>query len=221
MDQICSGSGEMKRFLTFEGPEGSGKTTQMKFLADALRKEDQEVICTREPGGTKLGNAIRGLLLDHSDENIEPQTELFLMLAQRTEHLSKVIVPALKRGAVVLCDRYLGSSMAYQGYGRGLEPKRILEIHKEFLGECLPRVTILLDIDPKAGLTRAQQGGRKNLDRMESQEIDFHCRVREGYLAMARKNPRGFIVLDANGSPEEIFKEVIEKIRRKVPGIFP
>lgn len=206
-------------FITFEGPEGSGKTTQIGLLADALQKRGLKVVCTREPGGTLFGDAVRSLLLDHSSKKLEPATELFMMLAQRTEHLNKVILPALKRGVTVLCDRYMDSSLAYQGYGRGLNPEQIYRLHKAFLPDFLPHATILFDLDPALGLTRVRKGTRKNLDRIEKETLKFHRRVREGYLNVAKKYPRRYIIIDASQAKENIFSSLVEKLQKRYPEI--
>lgn len=206
-------------FLTFEGPEGSGKTTQVGLLAGLFRESGQTVVCTREPGGTSFGDSVRSLLLDHADEHLDAETELFLMLAQRNEHLRRVIYPALNRGEMVICDRYLDSSLAYQGFGRGLNPDFILSMHKNMLGNCLPDVTVLFDLDPAAGLERARHGGRKKLDRMENEALEFHRRVRSGYLELAKQDPKRFMVIDASRNPEEIFETLKDQLKKRVSEI--
>ncbi|MFZ2959191.1 MAG: dTMP kinase [Candidatus Ozemobacteraceae bacterium] len=193
------------RFVAFEGPEGSGKTTQIKKLAEAFSQKGHEVVITREPGGTPFGDEIRRLLLDHSSGRLNAATELSLMLAQRSEHLSKVIVPGLERGAVVLTDRYIDSSLAYQGFGRGLGADFVRRVHLELLGPCLPDVTVLFDLDPAIGLERARHGGRRSHDRLEAEALAFHQRVHDGYLALAAKEPERFLVQSAVGVPEDIF----------------
>ena len=207
-------------FLTFEGPEGSGKTTQIVRLAGHLRAMGKTVVQSREPGANGFGNAVRSLLLDHSSENLEPLTELFMMLAQRTEHLQKVIGPALQQGQVVLCDRYLDSSIAYQGYGRGLSRDFVMNLHLECLGPCLPHATILMDIPPEVGLQRARHQGRKQLDRMEDQALEFHARVREGYLTEARRNPERFIVIDGSAPAEEITQRLFSELAGRFPEVL-
>ncbi len=199
-------------FITFEGPEGSGKSTQIKLLKDFCETISKKAISTREPGGTSFGDKIRNLLLDHSEGDLEPETELFLMLAQRSEHLRKIIIPEINAGNIVLCDRYFDSSMAYQGYGRGLPPDSIYSAHKSFLPDFEPDITILLCIAPKEGLERARHGGTKSLDRMESENLSFHKRVFEGYKKLAADNPSRFIRIDVEGSPEEIFEKVKDQL---------
>lgn len=204
-------------FITFEGPEGSGKSTQIKLLQKFFNNKGFETLVTREPGGTKPGDSIREVLIDKSSGNLEAETELFLMLAQRCEHLRKVITPALNAGKVVLCDRYFDSSVAYQGYGRGLGADKVRKAHENFLGDFLPSMTVLLQISPVEGLKRANHGGTKQLDRMESEKIDFHERVYNGYNQMAEKEPDRFIKVDAVGEPNTISKRIIEAILNKFP----
>lgn len=200
-------------FITFEGPEGSGKTTQIRLLKEFLSANSKtEVITTREPGGTNFGDSIRGLLLNHREDHLEAETELFLMLAQRTEHLRKVIYPALNENKIVLCDRYFDSTMAYQGYGRGLSPSLLAETHSKFLGNFIPDITFFLDINPEEGLKRASHGGAKELDRMESEAISFHKKVYNGYLEMAANNSERFKVIDSSGIPLEISSKIREHI---------
>ena len=204
-------------FITFEGPEGSGKSTQIKKLQEFFEKKGFEIILTREPGGTKLGDAIREVLISKASGKLEAETEMFLMLAQRCEHLRKVINPALNAGKVVLCDRYFDSSVAYQGYGRGLGAEKVRKAHEEFLGDFLPSLTILLQIAPADGLKRANHGGTKQLDRMECEEISFHERVYDGYNQMAEKEPERIAKVDAVGNPDEISKRIIAAVLKRFP----
>ena len=204
-------------FITFEGPEGSGKSTQIKKLQEFFEKKGFEIILTREPGGTKPGDAIREVLISKASGKLEAETEMFLMLAQRCEHLRKVINPALNAGKVVLCDRYVDSSVAYQGYGRGLGAEKVRKAHEEFLGDFLPSLTILLQIAPADGLKRANHGGTKQLDRMECEEISFHERVFDGYNQMAEKEPERIAKVDAVGNPDEISKRIIAAVLKRFP----
>lgn len=205
------------KFITFEGPEGSGKSTQILAVKSFLEKRGFEVLLTREPGGTEAGNKIRSVLLDSSSGNLEPETELFLMLAQRVEHYRKVISKAIKSGKIVLCDRYFDSSVAYQGYARGLGAETVTKIHEKFLPGFLPDCTVLLYIKPECGLERARHGGAKTLDRIESEKIDFHKRVCTGYLQMAKNEPGRFIVIEAGGSPEQISEQILKRLKQKIP----
>lgn len=203
-------------FITFEGPEGSGKTTQIAMLRDFLISRGLEVVTTREPGGTSAGDRIRSVLLGNEIGCLEPETELFLMLAQRTEHLRKVILPAVSQGKVVLCDRYFDSSMAYQGFARGLDPQKIRDIHAQFLPGFLPECTVLLQIAPEQGLERARHGGRKQHDRIESEALDFHRRVYDGYNSLALNEPERFVIVQADGDPLQISEKIIEGIKKRI-----
>jgi dTMP kinase len=202
-------------FITFEGPEGSGKTTQIVLLKEYLVGRGFEVVTTREPGGTPAGDRIRAVLLGNDVGSLEPETELFLMLAQRSEHLRKVILPAVAAGKVVICDRYFDSSMAYQGYARGLDPQMIRETHARHLPGFLPQCTVLLQIAPEQGLERARHGGRKQHDRIESEALAFHHKVCEGYAALARQEPERFLEVQAEGDPQEIFARIIAGLEER------
>lgn len=204
-------------FITFEGPEGSGKSTQIKRLQSFFANRGFDTVVTREPGGTVPGDAIREVLLNKSSGKLEPETEMFLMLAQRNEHLNKVINPALAAGKVVLCDRYFDSSVAYQGYGRGVGADRVRKTHEEFLGDFLPSMTILLQIAPADGLKRANHGGTKQLDRMECEELSFHESVYQGYNEMAEAEPQRFVKIDATGNPEIIAERIIDAVLKRFP----
>ncbi|MGM0598445.1 MAG: dTMP kinase [Candidatus Rifleibacteriota bacterium] len=203
-------------FITFEGPEGSGKTTQIEFLRNFFIERNYQVITTREPGGTIAGDKIRDILLDHSNGSLEAETELFLMLAQRSEHLKKVINPAIISGKIVLCDRYFDSSMAYQGYGRRLATNMIRAAHEQFLPGFLPDLTILLLINPETGLKRALHRGKKSPDRMESQTIEFHKRVYEGYQKLAANEPERFILIENQGDPKQISALIRKELEKKL-----
>ncbi len=207
-------------FLTFEGPEGSGKSTQIRRLAEHLTAAGQSVLLTREPGGTPFGDKIRHLLLDPDGGRLQPETEAFLMLAQRTEHLRQVIRPAQAAGTHVLCDRYVDSSLAYQGFGRGLGADLVRRLHETTLGEFLPDLTVLFDLDPRTGLERARHGGKKSFDRMESETVAFHEKVRHGYLELARREPPRFLLIDAAASAERVFAVLLQGLRDRAPGLF-
>lgn len=183
-------------FITFEGPEGSGKTTQLRALADFLAGQGYPVRVTREPGGTRLGQDIRALLLERHDLGIVPRAEVLLFLADRAQHVAQVLRPALQNGQVVLCDRYADSTLAYQGYGHGEIPLDELRAAIEFAVQGLwPDRTFLLDLPVEQGFRRLTNPGAK--DRLENQALAFHRRVRQGYLALARAEPHRWTVLDA------------------------
>jgi dTMP kinase len=195
-------------FVTFEGGEGSGKTTQLKLLANRIRASGKEVIETHDPGGTAIGKEIRTLLLHPGSAPIAAATELLLYEASRAQLVRELIVPALSRGAVVLCDRFIDSTLAYQGFGRGLDLDLIQRLNRFVTDGLTPDLTVLLDIDPGIGLTRCRPGVNADAsaglsaesscwDRIEAEPLDFHQRIREGYLVMARENPDRITVIDA------------------------
>lgn len=185
-------------FITFEGPEGAGKSTQVRLLAEWLRAQGKAVLTTREPGdGGAVGAGIRQLLLHHHD--MTPEAEYLLYSADRAEHVRTVLRPALERGQIVLCDRYLDSSLAYQGYGRGLPLEWLRAVAERATLGLKPHRTFLLDLPPEVGLRRFD-----SRDRLEREPLEFHRRLREGYLELARLEPERFVVLDATQSVEAI-----------------
>ncbi len=196
------------RFITIEGPEGSGKSTHSRLLCEFLRGSGHKVLHTREPGGTRLGEAIRQVLLDKKNKNMSDGCELFLFLAARAQVVSEVIMPALKKGYIVVCDRFHDATVAYQGYGAGLDLKLIDSAGKLATGGLKPDLTILLDVETSAGLKR---GGIK--DRMEVKPVRFHKKVRDGYFKIAKKEPRRIKVINTGGVP---IAAVQDKIRRAV-----
>lgn len=201
------------RFITFEGPDGSGKSTQMALLAARLRELGREVVETQEPGGTAIGRQIRKILLDAKNQRLCPVAEMLLYFAARAQNFDEVIQPAWERGAVVLSDRFTDSTLAYQGGGRGLGSNVVLELHAIACHGLNPDLTVCLDIDPRAGLerVRARNGGPG--DRMDEQKLEFHQRVREAYLDLARQNPERIRIVDGNGSIAEVAARVWEVVR--------
>lgn len=186
-------------FIVFEGGEGAGKSTQEALLAEALASEGRSVVRTREPGGTPAGEAIRNVLLSNEYAGLSDRAEALLFAAARGEHVKQVIKPALEDGAIVICDRYLDSSVAYQGYGRELGADRVRDLSVWATEGLLPDLTILLDVDPTVGLSRVESP-----DRLESEPIDYHQRVRAAFLDIATREPSRFLVVDASGSVEDI-----------------
>ncbi|TDA68649.1 MAG: dTMP kinase [Clostridia bacterium] len=182
-------------FLTLEGPEGAGKTTHTRLLARVLQQEGYQVVATREPGGTRLGEAVRTLLLAQDTGAISPMAETLLYLAARAEHVARVIRPALETGAVVICDRFLHSTLAYQGYGRGLPLGVLLELNRAATAGLEPDHTFVLDVDVAEGLQRV---GRTR-DRLEAEDISFHQRVRQGFLELAAREQRVTVVPTGGG----------------------
>jgi dTMP kinase len=194
-------------FITFEGGEGTGKTTQIARLAKALEAAGRRVVVTREPGGSQIANRIRSLLLDPKSKGLVPMAELFLYEASRAQHVADVIRPALKEGKVVICDRFADSSVVYQGAARGLPASLVGQLNKIATGGLEPRLTFLLDLDPRIGLARV--GARGILDRMEKEALGFHKKVRAGYLRLAKANPRRFRVIDSSQSRDGIHEQIL------------
>ena len=197
-------------FITFEGGDGSGKSTQIRLLQSYLEDRGRDCISTREPGGTSLGRLLRGALLESGPEAIGRPTELFLYLADRAQHVHEVIAPGVARGQIVLCDRYADSTLAYQGYGRGIDRQWLMELNEVATGHLKPDLTFLLDCPVELALSRTahrKPGGRGAIvkDRLENERMEFHEKVRQGFLELARFEPERFCVLDASLSEGEVF----------------
>ena len=200
-------------FITLEGMEGSGKTTLLVHLADVFRRLGHEVVVTREPGGSELGQSLRGLLL-HTGQNICSEAELFLFLADRAQHVAEVIRPALERGAVVLSDRYADSTIVYQGYGRGLDVERLRSLNDMAIGGLWPDRTFVLDMDPRLALARARkrndaQGLAQAEGRFEAESFGFHSRIREGFRQWAARNARRMVILDAADTEDGLLHQAL------------
>lgn len=195
-------------FITFEGTEGSGKSTQIALLADYLKSRGLRIVLTREPGGTPIGDQVRRILLDPTHTALDPKAELLLYAASRAQHLSEVILPALASGMIVLCDRFSDATLAYQGYGRGLDIEMIRALDRIVCAGTRPDLTILFDIDAAAGIARAHgrntSRGLEAEARFENEAPAFHKRVRQGYLTLAGQEPDRIRIVDASPLPEEV-----------------
>lgn len=206
-------------FLAIEGTEGSGKTTQVARLEQLIRATGRNTTVTKEPGGTPLGNRIRAILLDPHEEGMDPYSELFLYAASRRQHVVELIRPSLERGAVVLCDRFTDATLAYQGFGRMIDLDRLRLINEWATDGIHPDLTVILDISESIGLERARtRNVEKNLQgegRLEGEDVRFHRRVREGYLALAEAEPERYAVVDANGSTDEVFERLVATLRER------
>ena len=199
--------------ITLEGIEGAGKSSQVEAAARFVSAAGRPCITTREPGATDLGRRIRGILLDPASTGIDPKTELLLYLADRVEHFQRVIRPALTQGRVVICDRYVDATLAYQGAARGVDPALIERLHGLVLGDWRPGLTVLIDIPVEVGLARAwkavDRGERSSAEtRFEKESRDFHQRVRRGYLDLAAREPARFCIIDGNRPPGEVARDL-------------
>ena len=207
-------------FITFEGIEGSGKTTQVRLLSEHLAGKGVQHVVTREPGGTILGEKIRTLLLDPQSKGMVPISELLLYGAARSQHIEEIIEPALAEGKVVLCDRFIDATVAYQGHGREIPLNVIRVVNSLASADIKPDLTILLDLDPEKGLARArarnQIAGATSTTRFDDEEIAFHRRVREGYLEIAREDPSRVRVVSAEPPAEKVAKQIIGHVNRRL-----
>lgn len=194
-------------FISFEGIEGCGKSTQAKLLENWLKAQGFKVVLTREPGGPSISEKIRRILLDNRNRGMSELTELLLLQASRVQHLSQVIVPALKAGKVVICDRFADSSTAYQGYGRGMDLKMVKALNQFAVDGFWPKLTLVLDLPVEKGFSRAKCR-RRNFDRMETQALKFHRRVRQGFKAIAKADPERVKLLDGSQPPDVIHAAV-------------
>jgi dTMP kinase len=201
-------------FITLEGGEGVGKTTQQALLALQLRQAGYPCLCTREPGGTALGRALREILL-HGDP-LTPLAELFLYAADRAEHVQKCILPALAAGQVVVCDRFTDSTLAYQGYGRGLDLQQVRQLNHLATGGLQPHLTLWLDLPPEVGLARSGLA-----DRLEQERLEFHRRVHQGFQALAAAEPQRIVRIDAGGSPLEVAARIWSVVKPRLLAAVP
>ncbi|HPR63395.1 MAG TPA: dTMP kinase [Thermoanaerobaculia bacterium] len=198
----------MARFITFEGVEGSGKSTQIELTSAWLGQKGIRHTATREPGGTKAGESIRQLLLHQTDVQLSPLTEAALFTAARQQLLQEIILPSLNSGSWVLCDRFIDSTIAYQGYGRGVGEEKIRRMHS-IIGNIMPDITFFLDVSVETGLKRLHPGVR---DRFESMDFSFHKRVRDAYLVLYKKEPNRIVILDGTRPAEDIQAEIQERL---------
>lgn len=206
----------MSLFVTFEGPEGGGKTSQMHLLADHLREQGLDVLTTREPGSTPIGERVRSILLDPVHTEMQPSTEFLLFSAARAQHVAEVIHPHLARGGVVLCDRFADSSLAYQGYGHEQDLNVLRAISHFATGGLVPDLTLCFDVPVELGLRRKAQGDGDGWNRMEQKEIAYHRRVRTGFLDMASAEPERWVVVDATRAFDVVQVAIRELVMRRL-----
>ena len=195
-------------FVAFEGGEGTGKTTAIDAIYDWIKEQGIECIKTREPGGKKIAEEIRQVILDKDNTAMDGKTEALLYAAARRQHLVEKVVPALERGAVILCDRFLDSSLAYQGYARGLGIDEVMAINKFAIDGYMPDISILFDLDPKVGLERISSNDEREVNRLDLEKLDFHERVREGYNTVYNVNSNRIVKIDAEKSKAEVQNDI-------------
>ena len=194
-------------FVTFEGPEGAGKTTILNKLSAILKEQGYKVLQTREPGGISISEQIREVLLNKDNVSMDERTEALLYAAARRQHLVEKVLPALEEQYIVLCDRFLDSSLAYQGYARGLGVDAVYQINRFAIGETMPNLTLYFDIDPKEGLARIQSNKDREVNRLDMEKLSFHEKVREGYLMLVDRFPERIKVVDASASIDTVLEK--------------
>lgn len=202
-------------FFTFEGGEGAGKTTVINRVAEKLKEQGIDVLVTREPGGSRIAELIRSLILDKKNTDRDPRTEALLYAASRRQHLVEVILPALKKGTTVLCDRYIDSSLAYQGYARGLGINEIMSINQFAIDKARPNLTFFLDLSPEEGLKRIQSQRQNEINRLDLEALDFHHKVHEGYKILVEKYPERILRIDASKKVEKVTMDCYRHILLK------
>lgn len=195
-------------FITFEGPEGAGKTTVIQKITERLKQENIKVLSTREPGGIEIAEKIRAVILDPEHTAMDERTEALLYAAARSQHYFEKVRPALDEGKLVICDRFIDSSLAYQGYARGIGVDEVLAINEFAIGKKLPDVTILFDLAPEIGLARIQANGEREVNRLDVESLAFHQKVREGYKLLVKRYPERIKVVNAEQSVEQVIEDV-------------
>ncbi len=195
-------------FIVFEGGEGTGKTTAIDAIYDWIIENNFKCIKTREPGGIKISEQIRQVILSKDNKEMDSKTEALLYAAARRQHLVEKVIPALNQGIIVLCDRFIDSSLAYQGYARNLGIEEVLSINKFAIGEYMPDISILFDLDPKIGLDRIAKNNCREVNRLDIEKLDFHERVREGYDIIYKNNNHRIIKIDADNTKENIINQI-------------
>nr|WP_295975400.1 dTMP kinase [uncultured Bacillus sp.] len=193
-------------FLTVEGPEGAGKTTIIDMLLEELLSKGKHALKTREPGGIEIAEQIRAVILDKSNTAMDSRTEALLYAAARRQHLVEKVIPALEEGAIVLCDRFIDSSLAYQGYARGLGIDEIYSINQFAIGDVMPDITLYFDLDPEIGLARIKQHKDREVNRLDLETFEFHRRVREGYQQLCKRYPERIVKMDASQPLQQVFE---------------
>ena len=200
----------MSYLINLEGGEGSGKSTVLQMLAKALEEKGFSVVCTREPGGIDIAEQIRNVILDRENTAMDARTEALLYAAARRQHLVEKIIPALEAGSIVLCDPYIDSSLAYQGYARGLGMEEIFAINKFAIDDYMPDLTLYFDVNPKVGLARIEKDADREINRLDVESMKFHYKVREGYLLLLSQNPERIRLINAENELDAVFADAME-----------
>ena len=201
-------------FITLEGPEGAGKTTVIDMLLNYYQEKKLQIIKTREPGGIPISEKIRNIILDPNHTEMDARTEALLYAAARRQHLVEKVVPALNDGAIVLCDRFIDSSLAYQGYARGVDMDEIWKINQFAIGDIMPELTIYFDLNPRIGLARINNTNDREINRLDLETIEFHERVQEGYYKVIEKFPERIMKVDASKPLEQVLEDTVDIINR-------
>lgn len=203
-------------FISIEGPEGSGKTSVINAVVDRLVKEGYPIVFTREPGGTPIAEAIRSVILDKKNTALDPRAEALLYAASRRQHLVEKVWPSLKEGQIVLCDRFIDSSLAYQGGGRDLGVEAILNINLFATEGVFPDLTLLFDIEPELGLQRINASRKREINRLDLEKLSFHHKVRSTFLTLAKQDPKRFVIIDAAQAFDQVFEQAYQVILKAI-----
>lgn len=206
----------MSLFITLEGPEGSGKTSAIKIVKEKLEKEGYQIVMTREPGGTPISEQIRNVILDKNNTAMDYRTEALLYAASRRQHLVEKVWPSVREGKLVICDRYLDSSLAYQGFARGLGIEDILNVNMYATEGTFPNLTLLFDLPPEVGLARISANADREVNRLDLEKITFHEKVRNGYLALAQRFPERYVIIDATQPLEKVASDALNAIKERL-----
>lgn len=207
-------------FITIEGPDGSGKTTILQMLAQNLEKEGYAVVATREPGGIEIAEQIREVILDPENTAMDPRTEALLYAAARRQHLAEKVKPALEEGKIVLCDRFVDSSLAYQGHARGLGIDEVYSINEFAIENMMPAMTLYFDVAPEIGLERINKNKGREVNRLDLENLDFHQKVREGYLILAERFPKRIVKVDASKELDTVYGQAEAEIKMLINTFF-
>lgn len=207
-------------FITIEGGEGAGKSTLIERLSNKMLQRGKSVITTREPGGIPIAEQIRDVILDRKHVTMDARTEALLYAAARRQHLVEKVVPALEQGQIVICDRFVDSSLAYQGHARGLGMDEVWAINQFAIQELMPDLTIYMDVSPEVGLGRIAQASSREINRLDLEKHSFHEKVRDGYMRLLHQNPNRMVLINAEQSPELVFNDVLTAIDARFAGFF-